>query len=539
MEHVTDSNADLVLRAGTVHTMIDGARPATAVAVRRGTIIAVGDDADVRGFTGPSTHVVDLGAATLTPGLIDGHIHPVHGLGMTAGTDLTGVTSLPELMTALRSAERDRGWVRGWGLDTNVFGDRPVTNTPLIDALGSDVPSYVIMFDAHSAIASPAALRAGGVASPRSFDSRASIVCGSDGTPTGHLLEFEAMSLVEEAIPAESTTSRRRRLLGILQSMADAGITAGNAMDFAGDGGELLAALEEDTELPIRLRAAPWCVPGLGAEQLDHLVGEQRRGGRRWRVDGVKFFMDGTVEGGTAWFDAPDCHGESTTPNWPDPATYRAAVHHLARHGVPTVTHAIGDAAVRFALKTLSTAARVHARHRIEHIESVPTDLVARFAEYGVVASMQPTHCTLFSRADGSDAWSTRIGPERAARAFRTRDIRDAGGLLALGSDWPVAPFDPRAVLADAQLRRRSGHVDETPIRPEQGLTARMALEGYTSHAAIAEGAGKTAGAIAVGRRADFTAFAVDPLRADPDELADAPVLATIVGGDVVHRREI
>jgi predicted amidohydrolase YtcJ len=89
------SVADLVLRARTIHTMTSSSQPANAVAVGDGVIVAVGDDADVRDFVGAATRVVDLGAATLTPGLIDGHIHPVHGLGMTAGVDLTAVTSVP------------------------------------------------------------------------------------------------------------------------------------------------------------------------------------------------------------------------------------------------------------------------------------------------------------------------------------------------------------------------------------------------------------------------------------------------------------
>jgi predicted amidohydrolase YtcJ len=529
------SVADLVLRARTIHTMTSSSQPATAVAVGDGVIVAVGDDADVRDFVGAATRVVDLGAATLTPGLIDGHIHPVHGLGMTAGVDLTAVTSVPELAAALRAAPVNEGWVRGWGLDPNAFGDQPITNAPLVEALGPDIPAYVIIFDAHSALASPAALRRAGVTGPRAFAGHASIPCDESGTPTGHLIEFEAMQPVEDALPVESVQSRRRRLRGILQTMADAGITSGNAMDFSSDSGELVTALEDDGDLPIRLRFAPWCVPGEGSEQLEHIIELQRKGGRRWRVDGVKLFMDGTVEGGTAWLETPDTHGECNAPNWPDPAEYRVAVHHLAANGVPTVTHAIGDAAVRYALATLADAAPARARHRIEHIETIPGDLVGLFARHGIVASMQPNHCTRFTRADGTDQWSQRLGPERAGRAFRTRDIRDTGALLALGSDWPVAPLDARTILADSQLRRRAGHRDDAPMCPRQSLTARMALEGYTTHAAAAEGKADSAGMIAPGYRADFTAFAVDPLAARPDELADAPIVVTAVAGTLTH----
>ena len=531
------SAADLVVRASTVRTMVPDAAPATAVAVREGVVVAVGDETDVRPHVGTSTEVVDLGAATLFPGLVDGHFHPVEGLDLAVGVDLTAVTSLPEFIAALRAAPVDQGWVRGWGLVTNAFGDEPVNHAPIVEALGSDLRACIVMFDGHSAIASPAALAFAGISGPREFDGNSTIVCDENGTPTGHLLELEAMAVMEGVLPVESAESRRRRLRELLQSMAAVGITAGNAMDFRTDSGELVAALEDDGDLPLRLRFAPICLPGEGRERLDHIIDLQRRRGRRWRVDGVKFFIDGTIEGGTAWLEEPDSRGEGTQAFWPDPAEYRNAVRYLAGNGVPTVTHAIGDAGIRYALETLGGVATPPSGvlHRIEHIETLPADLVGEFARHGVVASMQPTHCTHYSRADQSDVWSARLGPERARRGYRTRDLREAGALLALGSDWPIAPFDPRMTIADAQLRRRAGHPDEEPIHPEQSLTAQMALEGYTTHAAAADGALDNAGRIAPGFRADLTAFALDPLVAPPDELIDAPVAATVVAGELVH----
>lgn len=536
-----NTTADLIIDAATIHTLTDDRSDPTSVAVSNGTIVAVGDRATTRSWLGSRTEVIDLGNATLTPGLVDGHIHPVMGLDLTLGVDLSSVRTLDDLRAELTSAATTtaRGdWIRGWGLNPNVFGDQPVDSAPIVAAVGADVPVFLEMFDAHSAVANPAALARAGVTGPRTFSQHSEIVCDASGVPTGHLLEPAAMALVREVLPVESTASRRKRLRAVLEGMAAAGITAGNAMDFEADSGDLMAALEADAELPIRLRFAPFCLPGCDTATLDHIVEMQRNGGRRWQVDGVKFMMDGTIDGGTAWLDEPDTHGESTAPFWPDPAEYRYAADYLADRGVPIVTHAIGDAGVRYALDTLAGAAPAAggARHRIEHIETLPNDLVHRFALHGVVASMQPTHCTHYTKADQSDNWSSRLGPERASRGFRTRDIRDAGGTLALGSDWPIAPYDARAIMADAQLRRPAGAPDVDPIGPAQTLTARMALEGYTTHAAAAAGQSAVAGRIAVGMRADLTAFAVDPLTAPPDELADAPVVLTVVAGGVGHR---
>jgi predicted amidohydrolase YtcJ len=419
-----------------------------------------------------------------------------------------------------------------------VFGDGPITYAPLVEALGN-AAVMLTMFDAHAAVASPAALRAAGIDGPRQFDGGAEIVCDAAGRPTGHLLEIPAYEPVRDSAPPETSQTRRAKLLELLTGMAAVGLTAGNAMDFEGDAQQLITSLDAEVDLPLRLRFAPFCMPGVTTADLAQIVEMQRLRGRRWAIDGVKFMIDGTVDGGTAWLSEPDCFGESTAPFWPEPEAYTQALRQLAAAGVPTVTHAIGDQGVRYVLDALADlpAEPTRVPHRIEHIETVPTDLIARFQAQNVTASMQPTHCTLYSRADQSDNWSHRLGPERAGRAWRTRDLREAGARLALGSDWPVAPYDPRGVFADAQLRRPNGHPDEAPIAPDQGLTAAMALEGYTTHAAAAAGLGQVAGRIKEGFRADLSSFGIDPLQAPPDEFAESPVPLTVVAGTIVHRK--
>ncbi|MFF0459204.1 amidohydrolase [Streptomyces mexicanus] len=532
--------ADTVLTGARVRTLDPGRPSASAVAVADGRIVAVGDDSDVRDWRGPHTEIVDLAGATLTPGLVDGHSHPSFGLRMATGLDLSGCRDLDALLAELSAAARAAkpgDWVLGHSLDHNVFGDRPVHHD-LIDAALAGVPAFVRLYDGHSALASGPALAAAGIDGPRRFQQGAQVVCDEEGRPTGHLIEFGAMSLMDPVLPAQSTAVRRERLLALLRDMAATGLTGAHVMDLQEpDTLELLAGIEDDGELPLRLRIFPWCMPGTEAEGLDHLVALQRSHGRRWLVGGVKFFMDGTVEGGTAWLEHPDCHGQGTEPFWPDPADYTRAVHHLARAGVRTATHAIGDAAVRHVLDTVELLAdpAQRALHRIEHIETVPGSQLPRFARLGVAASMQPTHLA-YTRADHTDQWSQRVGEERAGRAWRCRDLREAGAILVLGSDWPIAHYDPRQVLATARLRRLPGRPEVAPVTAEQALTGLMALEGLTSHAALAVGEQEVAGRIAPGFRADLTAFAVDPVTAPADEVGAAPVTLTMTGGTIVHR---
>lgn len=533
------THADLVVMADTVHTLDPGHPRAQALAVRGGTITAVGSRADARDWTGPGTELLDLGAATVTPGLVDGHVHPVMGLEMTVGTDLSGVRTVPELETALHDAAAavDRGgWLIGWGLDPNCFGSEPITSAPLVRAVGPDVPVLLHLFDAHSALVSPRALDLAGISGPRTFASGASVVCDAQGHPTGHLLEMEAIAPVRAAAPAENTSGRRDRLLDLLRRMAATGITAGNAMDFEGDAHDLVRGLDDEGLLPVRWRFAPFVMPGASLDHLTHVVEQQRLHGRRWQVEGAKFMIDGTIDGGTAWLEEPDTHGESTGPFWPDPDEYVAAVRELTRHGVPTVTHAIGDAGIRHVLDALEGMPRGGVPHRVEHLETLPSELLPRFRALDVTASMQPTHCTRYTRADHSDNWSRRLGTDRANRAFRCADLVAAGARLALGSDWPVAPFDPRRILADARTRRPAGHPDVDPVLPAQALTAEQALAGYTTHAAAAAGLGHVAGRLRPGFRADLSVFGLDPLRADPDEFAESPVDLVVVDGEIVHR---
>ncbi|MFP3579093.1 amidohydrolase [Arthrobacter sp. SIMBA_036] len=538
-------NPDLIILAGTVHTLDedngrDPQAPVQAVAITDGIIAAVGSRHEANQWAGPRTRVINLWDATLTPGLVDCHIHPVFGLDLTMGADLSGATTLEEVRALLRQEPAgDGGWIRAWGLNPNAFGTVPLHRDSLDDITG-DRPALIRLFDAHSALANSKALEIAGIRGRHEFGQAAEVVCDADGVPTGFLLEAAAMELVKRHMPQESFAQRKARLGALLQDLARSGLTSVHVMDHSEESAALFRALEAEAELPLRIRSAPWCMPGTGEAEWEDLARATATGGRRWSVEAIKLFVDGTVDNGTAWLYEPDLYGQSTAPFWPRPEDYRAAVHYFATRGIPTATHAIGDAGVAHVLAALETlpeealpAGQRRSVHRIEHIETIPDEFIARFKEQGIVASMQPTHCTHYSLADHSDNWSTRLGPERANRAWRCRDLREAGVTVAMGSDWPVAPFAPLPIMADARLRRRSGHPEQEPIAPHQALTALQALEGYTSHAAKAAGLWEVSGSITVGKRADLTAFELDPLTTEPDELAASGVLGTFVDGEV------
>jgi hypothetical protein len=173
--------------------------------------------------------------------------------------------------------------------------------------------------------------------------------------------------------------------------------------------------------------------------------------------------------------------------------------------------------------------------HRIEHIETLTDPDLPRFAELGVAAGMQPLHMEGLDDPSTPSSWLDGLSAGRAERGFRTADLARSGAVVALGSDWSVADFDPRVGMAWAQLRRKPGARDHVPYLPEQALDAATSLRGYTTAAARVAGEAD-AGRLAVGCHADITVLGADPLAVAPDELPTVPVALTVVGGEVVFR---
>ena len=306
------------------------------------------------------------------------------------------------------------------------------------------------------------------------------------GAPTGELRELSAQDLVLRAAPRLRWPELRARYVEQLQRLNALGLTGAHVMDGEPATYDLLRDLEGTEELTMRLRVPLWQTPHMTDEEMEAQLPLRDARGRLWRGGVVKFFADGVIDSGTAWLEQPDTHGEGLTPFWPEPERMAHWIERFAHAGFQVATHTIGDAAVRFTLDAyIDAGAAPGVRHRLEHLETLPDDLVTEIAAAGVTASMQPVHLAAV-KSEGN--WSERLGPERAARAFRMRDLLDAGAVLALGSDWPVADADPRLGLATARLRRLPSTPEEEAVRPEQALTAHEALAGYTLAPALAAG---------------------------------------------------
>jgi predicted amidohydrolase YtcJ len=343
------------------------------------------------------------------------------------------------------------------------------------------------------------------------------------------------MDLVRDAIPHLTREQEYELCAAHLRRLAAVGLTGTHAMDGTLDSLALAQALEERGDLITRVLMPFTISPDTPEEQWEIYARHGLNRGRRWRAGVAKFFIDGVIDSGTGWLFTPDSEGGGTEPFWPDVERYRRAVRFFASRGFQCVTHATGDRGVHEALNAYAAAgAAPGVRHRVEHIETLQPDDLPRFAAQGVVASMQAQHM-MWIDPHRDDNWSRRLGPDRCDRAFMIRSLLESGAVLALGSDWPVARFDPREGLAAARLRRPPGHRDRPPY-DDQGLDGLSALGGYTTGAALTGGDGGRLGRLARGYGADVTVMAADPVQADPDDLVSVPVVLTLVDGEIVFR---
>jgi predicted amidohydrolase YtcJ len=526
---------DLALVNGRIRTLDPGRPHATALAVSDGVLAAVGSDNDIRDLCGADTEVIDLDGAAAVPGLIDSHMHPFMGAIGARGADLLDAHTLEDVRGAL-SAERAKcapgEWVRGWGLDYNVFEQTGISAEVIDDAVGG-APAALTFMDFHTLLVSSAALELAGVDGPRAFAEHAEVVC-VDGRPTGELRENAAMDLVRLTMPAPTAEEEYELCANHLRRLAAVGLTGTHAMDGTLDTLERLRALESQGDLVTRILVPFTIEPDTPEEMWEAYAAAAGERGRRWRAGVAKFFIDGVIDSGTGWLVDPDTAGDGRDAFWPDVDRYRRAVTFFSERGFQCVTHATGDRGVREALDTYAAAgAAPSVRHRIEHIETIqPVDL-PRFAAEGVVASMQAQHMMWLS-PDRTDNWSQRLGDDRCDRAFLIRSLRESGATIALGSDWPVARFDPREGMAAARLRRPP-NMDRAPY-DDQALDGLAALEGYTIGAALTGGDGDRLGRLIPGYGADVTVLADDPVDADADALVSLPVLLTVVDGEVVFR---
>ena len=516
-----------VYAGATFHTLDPALGDVAALAVRGERIVAAGTVEACGKAAGASAAEVDLGGATVVPGLVDSHIHTAQYARSLISVDLHGATSLQQALAAVRSHADGLppgAWVTGGGWDCHRWPVPVQPNRRDLDSVVPDRPVVLPTIDRHTLWVNSVALQRAGIDRHTPDPVGGEIVRDAEGEPTGILREA-ASSLIEE--PDDPAA-----LPGLLRSAMDRllshGLTGVHDIDGA-DAWSALETLRAADDLPIRVHKL---IPRVDLQQhidAGHATGD----GDAWlRTGPVKLFTDGALGSHSClmthgFADQPDNHGIAVTP-YPE---LRELVLRAGSAGIAVAAHAIGDAANHQLIDVFAEAIAARPdsplRYRIEHTQYLQPADVQRIARLGIVASMQPTHCT----SDIALTDTMLAGQDLACYAWRS--LLDAGAVVAFGSDAPVEDPNPWLGIHAAVTRQRA---DATPAggwQPHERVTLDQALRGYTVAPAYASYSEHLLGRLRPGMLADFAALADDPFAIEASELHAVRVLATVVGGRV------
>ncbi len=529
----------------------------TALAVTNSTITAIGSDADIVKLAGPHTQVIDLAGAFVMPGFNDAHTHMAGAGQQKLTVDLDATPSLADMLERIRiytAAARPGTWILGSGWDHTRWPSKTLPTRTDLDKVTAGHPAVFYRTDGHIVVANSAALLAAGISSATPDPPGGKIDRDSAGNPTGIVRESPAVALIYAKVPPPNTDVRRKALdLAIADALAH-GVTS--VQDFSEwEDWLVLESMEHTGDL--HLRVSEWLdfnlpLPTLKSRRASHDPDDPLL-----HLGMLKGFMDGSLGSRTAALAEPysDDPNNSGIPRYlqsklNDMSEERAAA------GFQLGFHAIGDEANTIALNAFAAAEQVAVsaanpptapspddaivttpisaahpatdlRLRIEHAQVLlPADF-DRFAQEGVIASMQPSHLLT------DMAWAgARLGPERSRYAYAWRSMLDHHIPLAFGTDYPVESISPFRGLYSAITRQNEAGTQT--FHPEQRLTIAEAIYAYTQTSAFAEFRETRLGRLEPGFLADFIVLDRDLLTAAPRDILKTRVLRTVVGGATV-----
>jgi predicted amidohydrolase YtcJ len=480
-----------------------------------------------------------LDGATVLPGLIDGHVHLGSGYSLMRGVNLYGIADKKQWfdMIAAKAAELPPGsWIVGGRWDHTLSPGAELPTKEELDAVAPDHPVALGDVDGHSTWVNSLALELAGVDASTPAPQGGEIVHDPQtGEPTGILLE-SAGGLVRSKVPPLSDEERLETLKKTLAFARSLGLTGSH--DMSGPV-EDYAVLAERGELAFRIwfgayTESPEEAAEL-AERRDSIASRMAAAapagkfGPMLQLGYAKIGLDGVLSTRTALLLEPyaDSPGETGLPNLSQ-QELDALVAAGNSHGFPVAIHAIGDLAVRMSLDAFEASpVKPPLPNRIEHIEVIDPEDVGRFAQLGVLASMNPHHCIT-----GIDKYNTaRVGKERAEWMFAWNKLQRAGATLVFGTDWATAPLNPLEQFYAAVLREKPGGGPAGGWQPESKVSFQDALFAYTQAPADAAGWGDQIGSITPGKWADFVVL--DATLPDPLDrsILERRVRSTYIGG--------
>jgi len=528
---------------------------ASSVAIADGKILRIGAETDVAALIGPQTQQLDGRGAVLLPGFVESHVHLFGGgvaLQQLNLADVDRVATLTYVIRAFDAAYPGDHLLQAYAANYTILGDHRPSRHDL-DRILPDRPLAITTTDLHCVWANTRALEAAGILHGAEVPSGSEVVMGPDGLATGELREFAAMALVlrlglsggrealglsgiePEAVSPAERAADKDALARAMAECARMGITRAVNMDGNLYQAALLTEMEAEGRLPIRVSLPLVLTAAHGPQDVARAL-KMGKGSDRLRFGRIKMFMDGVFDTWTAFVtdEYPDRPGFPGTPLF-TAKTFDAICIEADRLGLQIAVHAVGDGAVRRVLNGYEAARAVNgprdSRHRIEHIDTIHPKDLPRLAPLGVTASMQPVHPP-GSAGLPLEPTISLMGRARWPMAFAWRKLRDAGVLLAFGTDWPVSPLDPLHAIHSALTRQPWAN-----DMPDQRLDLAECLDAYTQAGLAADFAEGT-GQIAPGMSADLVLLTGELDGLSGPQAQWPNVRATICAGAVIYDAE-
>lgn len=520
--------ADLIVLNGTIWTGNDKQINAESMAINNDSIIAVGSNKEIIQFKGSSTKIIDAQGAFITPGFIDSHVHLMMGGNSLLSVQLRDAKTKEEFITRIADHAKTLkpgAWILEGNWDHTLWGGE-LPSKDWIDTYTKNNPVVIFRLDGHMVLANSAALQFAGIDKNTPEVTNGKIIKDADGNLTG-ILKSNAMNLVLDKIPPLSEIQKENALKAAMDYLVSNSVTSVHDVDSLG-GYKVAKKFRNSGELFVRIYAAyplnKWDQPLAKKDEND-----------KWLKTGlVKGFVDGSLGSHTAAFQ------EAYTDKVDDKGFFINSKENLYqwisnadKEDLQITVHAIGDDAIHSLLNIYERIIKENGiknrRLRIEHVQHIAPDDIKRFAELGVIASVQPYH------AIDDGRWAEElIGPERIKTTYAFKSLSDAKTTLVFGSDWPVAPATPLDGIYAAVTRRTLDDKNPEGWVPEQKITVEQALIAYTKNAAFASFDEHTKGTLEPGKLADFVLLSEDLTKIDPVKIRDVKVLQTFVGGKEV-----
>ena len=530
--------ADLIVTNARIYTVDDSRPIVAAMAVRDGRIAFTGSAREAMALKGTSTKIVDLAGRTVIPGMVDAHAHLL-GLGQALRiVNLVGAKSYDEVIA--RVVARAKGlppgqWLLGRGWDQNQWGD---TRFPTHDALSRALPNnpvYLTRVDGHAGLANAAAMRAASVTAASKDPSGGKVERTASGDPTGVFID-NAKDLVEHFIPPGTREETRQAIRAAIAESQRYGLVG---LHDAGESRATIDLMEEMAkagEIPFRL----YVMIGDDSAAVAHYLARGPQSGlydnHLW-LRSFKLYADGALGSrGAALLEPYSDDANNKGLILTAPAHIQDVAVRALRAGFQVNTHAIGDRGNRVVLDAYDAALRqvpvADHRFRVEHAQILHHDDIPRFAELGVIPSMQAVHQTSDMYWAGS-----RLGAGRLLGAYAWRSLLETGVVVPNGSDFPVEAVNPLLSFHSAVARQDAENWPAGGWLPEQRMTRQEALMSMTIWPAFAAFQEATMGSLAPGKLADFVVLDRDIMTVADRDILGTAVLATYIGGKPVYER--